>query len=80
MDKQLFYWVTPETRTFMERGYLDEGQSVEERVREIAERAEEILQMDGFADEFEHCMYKGWFSLSTPVWVNFGKEKGLPIS
>lgn len=80
MDKQLFYWVTPETRTFMERGYLDEGQSVEERVREIAERAEEILQMEGFADEFEHCMSKGWFSLSTPVWVNFGKEKGLPIS
>ena len=47
MDKQLFYWVTPETRTFMERGYLDEGQSVEERVREIAERAEEILKMEG---------------------------------
>lgn len=80
MGKELFYWVTPETRTFMERGYLDEGQSVEERVREIAERAEEILGMDGFADEFQHCMSKGWFSLSTPVWVNFGKKKGLPIS
>ncbi|MAO23774.1 MAG: ribonucleotide-diphosphate reductase subunit alpha, partial [Phycisphaerae bacterium] len=76
MGKELFYWVTPETRTFMERGYLDEGQSVEERVREIAERAEEILGMEGFADEFQHCMSKGWFSLSTPVWVNFGKKKG----
>lgn len=80
MEKELFYWVNPDTRTFMERGYLDEGQSVEERVREIAERAEEILQQNGFADEFEYCMSKGWFSLSTPVWVNFGKEKGLPIS
>ena len=25
-------------------------------------------------------MSRGWFSLSTPVWVNFGKNKGLPIS
>ena len=78
--KKPFYWVTPETRTFMERGYLDEGQTVEERVREIAERAEELLGKEGFADEFEHCMGMGWFSLSTPVWVNFGKDKGLPIS
>ena len=25
-------------------------------------------------------MKRGFFSLSTPVWVNFGKNKGLPIS
>ena len=82
-----FYWVTEETRQFMEKGYLDPGQTVEERAREIADHAQSIL--DGykgynmhpnFADEFYECMSKGWFSLSTPVWVNFGKAKGLPIS
>jgi len=82
-----FYWVTEETRQFMEKGYLDPGQTVEERAREIADHAQSIL--DGykgynmhpnFADEFYECMSKGWFSLSTPVWVNFGKTKGLPIS
>jgi ribonucleoside-diphosphate reductase alpha chain len=75
-----FDWVNEDTRTFMKRGYLDEGQTVEERVREIGEKAEEILGYEGFADEFEHCMGMGWFSLSTPIWVNFGKDKGLPIS
>ena len=25
-----FYWVTEETRQFMEKGYLDPGQTVEE--------------------------------------------------
>ena len=82
-----YYWVTKDTRAFMEKGYLDPGQTVEERVREIAEHAEKIFKetyrgadVSGFADEFEDCMKRGWFSLSTPVWVNFGKEKGLPIS
>ena len=82
-----YYWVNKDTRKFMEKGYLDPEQTVEERVREIAEHAEKILgetlisaEVEGFADDFEYCMKKGWFSLSTPVWVNFGKDKGLPIS
>ena len=25
-------------------------------------------------------MGKGWYSLSSPVWANFGKERGLPVS
>ena len=81
-----FYWVTDETRQFMEKGYLDPGQTVEERVREIADHAQSILERSGkgkwdtFSDHFYNCMKRGFFSLSTPVWVNFGKDKGLPIS
>ena len=81
-----FYWVTEETRQFMEKGYLDPGQTVEERVKEIADHAQEILERNGtgkwdnFSDHFYNCMKRGFFSLSTPVWVNFGKNKGLPIS
>jgi len=81
-----FYWVTDDTRQFMSKGYLDEGQNVEDRVMEIARHAESILEdtmggdFENFAEEFYGCMKKGWFSLSTPVWVNFGKDKGLPIS
>lgn len=81
-----FYWVTDETRQFMEKGYLDPGQTVEERVREIADHAQAILERTGtgkwdtFSDHFYNCMKRGFFSLSTPVWVNFGKDKGLPIS
>ncbi len=81
-----FYWVTDETRQFMEKGYLDPGQTVEERVKEIADHAQSILnrhgtgKWDNFSDHFYDCMKRGFFSLSTPVWVNFGKDKGLPIS
>ena len=38
-----YYWVNKDTRKFMEKGYLDPGQTVEERVREIAEHAEAIF-------------------------------------
>ena len=75
-----FYWVTEETRQFMEKGYLDPGQTVEERAREIADHAGLILGDKQFADKFYKNLARGWYSLSTPVWVNFGKNKGLPIS
>lgn len=75
-----FYWVTEETRQFMEKGYLDPGQTVEERAREIADHAGMILGDKQFADKFYKNLARGWYSLSTPVWVNFGKNKGLPIS
>ena len=46
----------------------------------MAVNAEKILGISGFANKFEDYMSKGFYTLSTPVWVNFGKEKGLPIS
>lgn len=33
-----------------------------------------------FSDIFYEYMSKGWFSLSSPIWANFGKERGFPVS
>ena len=73
-------WVNDNTRAFMARGYLVEGQTTEERVRAIAAFAEGILGQKGFAEKFEKYMSLGWISLATPVWANFGLKRGLPIS
>lgn len=73
-------WINKETRTFMSRGYLRDGQTVEERIREIATAAEKILLIDGFADKMEDYLLKGYLSLSSPIWSNFGNDRGLPIS
>lgn len=75
-----FYWLNEESREFLRNGYLLEGVSAEERVREIAENAEEILGEEGFADKFFDYMSKGYYSLASPVWSNFGLDRGLPIS
>jgi len=75
-----FYWLNEDSRKFLREGYLLEGVDAEERVRQIAERAEEILGEEGFADKFYEYMSRGFYSLASPVWSNFGLDRGLPIS
>jgi ribonucleoside-diphosphate reductase alpha chain len=75
-----YYWLNQKSREFLSRGYVGENQTAEERVRAIAETAEKYLNIKGFADKFEDYMSRGWFSLSSPVWANYGLERGLPCS
>lgn len=77
---EAFYWLNEDSRDFLRNGYLLDGVTAEERVREIAENAEEILDEEGFADKFYEYMSRGYYSLASPVWSNFGLERGLPIS
>jgi ribonucleoside-diphosphate reductase alpha chain len=79
-DRKPFDWINEESITFLRRGYLSEGEKPLERIRTIAEHAEKLLGIEGFADKFYDYMGKGWYSLSSPVWANFGKKRGLPVS
>lgn len=74
------YWLNDNSRKFLAKGYLSKSKSAEERIKEIALKAEEILKKPGFADKFYNYMSKGYYSLSSPVWSNFGLAKGFPIS
>jgi len=75
-----FYWLNDDSRTFLKRGYLKEGQTAEDRIKEISDNAENILKIKGFSDKFYNYMSKGFYSLATPVWTNFGNSRGLPVS
>lgn len=95
-----YYWLNEDSRTFLERDYLEKNITPEQRVRQIAKTAQKFLlqeyekanegrhyndspnfqYIDKFADKFESYMKKGWYSLSTPIWTNFGNKRGLPIS
>ena len=79
MNKK-YYWLNSHSRIFLERGYLKENITPEARIRQIAETAEAILGISGFADKFEDYMSRGFYSLATPVWTNFGNDRGLPVS
>lgn len=74
------YWLNKNSREFLSKGYLLPGVSAEDRIREIAEIAEKKLNKPGFADKFYDYMSKGFYSLSSPVWSNYGLSRGLPIS
>lgn len=80
MNDKEYYWLNSHSRLFLERGYLEPGVTPEQRIRQIADNAERILGVKGFADKFEGYMKRGFYSLATPVWCNFGNKRGLPVS
>jgi ribonucleoside-diphosphate reductase alpha chain len=86
-----FYWLNSDSRTFLSRGYLSAGETPESRIRDIADQAEKYLKematteeakksFDGYADKFFDYMSRGFYSLASPVWANYGKKRGLPVS
>ena len=75
-----FAWLNEDSRLFLQRGYLLDGTTPEARIRAIAAHAGNILQDDTFAERFHHYMARGYYSLSSPIWSNFGLSRGLPIS
>ena len=79
-SEKSFEWLNENSRKFLAAGYLGDSVSAEQRIADIAERAEQLLEMPGFAEKFYHYMSEGYYSLASPVWSNFGKERGLPIS
>lgn len=75
-----YIWLTDLSQIFLDKDYLVKGQSVDERVDVMFNTAERILNKPGFAKAFKENFKKGWYSLSTPIWTNFGNKRGLPIS
>ena len=75
-----FYWLNDDSIAFLREGYLLEGVDPKERIGQIAANAEAILDDDGFADRFYEYMSRGYYSLASPIWANFGLDRGLPIS
>jgi len=82
-----FNWVTDDTRKFMSKGYLT-GQSVEERCLEVSNSFFHNLTSMGldtdlatkYSNNFFSHLAQGNYSLSTPVWVAYGNDRGLPVS
>ena len=80
LENNNFKWLTEHSRQFLAAGYINPEVSAETRIREIADRAEEILGIKGYGNKFFKYMSEGFYSLASPVWSNFGKKRGLPIS
>lgn len=75
-----YRWLNELSQQFLERDYLAPGQTVDDRVNVICKRLTEILGRPDIAIKFKENLQKGWYSLSTPIWTNFGNNRGLPIS
>jgi ribonucleoside-diphosphate reductase alpha chain len=49
-------------------------------LKRVARRASELLNMPDLKDKLYEHFVQGHIGLSTPIWTNFGTQRGLPIS
>lgn len=75
-----YVWLNDLSNDFLKRDYLLPGQTVDQRVDVICNTAEKILKKPGFANRLKTNIQKGWYSISSPIWTNFGNDRGSPIS
>lgn len=66
--------------TTIKGGYLQEGETPKEAYQRLASQASQLLEDSSLESEFFNIFWKGWLIPSTPVMVNMGTSKGLPIS
>ena len=91
---QDWWWVTEDSNRFTRpgSGYRIEGETIQSRVWDMIENAENHLKNEAiskgkdplFFSGYKEKMYayaaRGFYSFATPEWSNFGRDTGLPIS
>lgn len=83
MEEKRFKWFNEASEAFMRNNeaYLKNDETIQDRVESIAKRAfVDIYPNPDYYDKFIDYMSKGFISLSTPVWSNFGREGTLAIA
>lgn len=75
-----FEWANEASRQVLSRSGLEEGETVESRYRDMADILGEYMGDASIGDRFYEYMGRGFYSISTPISANFGRETGLPIS
>jgi ribonucleoside-diphosphate reductase alpha chain len=76
-----YRWLNELSQQFLEKDYLLSNQTVDDRVHKIADTADSLLPKHlSISSRFIDYMKRGWYSLATPIWTNYGNDRGLPIS
>jgi len=83
-----FEWANKDSRDFLSKGYLQDGEDIEARVSFMADKFyDELLRMGMSADKadkmssaFYNYAGRGFYSFASPVLANYGRDQGLPVS
>ncbi|BDD00512.1 ribonucleoside-diphosphate reductase subunit alpha [Persicobacter psychrovividus] len=82
-QRERYDWLTEESQVMLERGYLLEGENVDDAVRRVANAAGKYYKgtaLEGVEEQFYDLISYGYLSLASPIWANMGTVRGLPIS
>lgn len=74
-------WMTEEGLKLVSGGYLLPGTTVKDTYARVAQSAQKWLpEVTGLDDDIFEILWNGWLGLASPVFSNFGTNRGLPIS
>jgi len=73
------WWYNDLTEQFLQRGYLDKNETIYDKLNHIHATITKYKGRE-WADKILFHIKEGNMSLSTPIWGNYGKKSGLPIS
>ena len=74
-------WLTLEGYTTLKGGYLLEDETPKGMYRRVARAAAKSGKFsDDFKDDFFEVIYKGYLGPASPILMNLGTHRGLPIS
>lgn len=73
-------WLNEQSMDILRSKYLQTGESYDEAVDRISTHASQLLKKPSFKRSIEEAIHMGWLGLASPIWANFGAERGLPIS
>lgn len=79
-SREKYYWANEKSLKMLRNGYIPKEYTIQQRVNEIAHEFERIVQIRGIGAKFEEYVARGWYSLSSPIWANYGSGRGLSIS
>lgn len=66
--------------TTIKGGYLSEDETPKNAYKRLSTTAANLLEDESLEPKFFEMLWNGWLIPSTPVMVNMGNNKGLPIS
>jgi ribonucleoside-diphosphate reductase alpha chain len=64
----------------LKNGYLDENETPKMGMERVSRQVELELGIRGISEKVFYHLWEGNIGLSSPLWSNFGKQRGLPIS
>jgi ribonucleoside-diphosphate reductase alpha chain len=73
-------WMTEPAIVTLKSDYIPEGYTPKTTMELVGRQVELELGITGIAEKVFNCLWKGYIGLSSPIWSNFGRKRGLPIS
>ena len=73
-----YFWYNEISEKFLERGYFHKHNSIEKRVEEIADTVGKYFPE--VRDKVKDYIELGYYIIPSPVWSNFGTNRGSGIS